>query len=229
MLVTNGANSLVGPLRTCAIVVAAGTGTRFGGPKQFAMLGEMSVLARSVATAAAMADDVIVVAPPEMLERTRAEAATAGADVVVVAGGATRAESVRNGLAVVPDDVGIVLVHDAARPFASRALFAEVIAAVVAGADAVVPAIAVVDTIRSLDGGTVARDRLVAVQTPQGFRAAALRAAHQGSPEATDDATLVEAIGGSVVVVPGAAANLKVTTQIDLVIAEALLGLEETS
>jgi 2-C-methyl-D-erythritol 4-phosphate cytidylyltransferase len=122
-----------------------------------------------------------------------------------------------------------VLVHDAARPFASRSLYADVIAAVVAGADAVVPAIAVVDTIRSLDGGVVPRDRLVAVQTPQGFRASALRTAHEGSPEATDDATLVEAVGGLVVVVPGAATNLKVTTPVDLVIAEALLGLEERS
>jgi 2-C-methyl-D-erythritol 4-phosphate cytidylyltransferase len=209
--------------------VAAGTGTRFGGPKQFAVLGEVSVLARSVATAVASVDGVVVVAALEHLERTRLEVATVAAHVVVVAGDATRAGSVRNGLAAVPDDAAIVLVHDAARPFASRSLYADVIAAVVAGADAVVPAIAVVDTIRSLDGGVVPRDRLVAVQTPQGFRASALRTAHEGSPEATDDATLVEAVGGLVVVVPGAATNLKVTTPVDLVIAEALLGLEERS
>jgi 2-C-methyl-D-erythritol 4-phosphate cytidylyltransferase len=212
-----------------AIVVAAGTGTRFGGPKQFARLGGSSVLAREVATAAASVDGVVVVAAPELIERTRVEVASVAEHALVVAGGATRADSVRNGLAAIPDDVPVVLVHDAARPFAGRALYAAVVAAVVAGADAVVPGIAVVDTIRSLDGGTVARDRLVAVQTPQGFRAGALRAAHQGSPEATDDATLVEAIGGSVVIVPGAAANLKVTTPVDLVIAEALLGLEESS
>jgi 2-C-methyl-D-erythritol 4-phosphate cytidylyltransferase len=189
----------------------------------------MSVLARSLRTVVASVDRVVVVAAPDLLERTRAEVATEAPHALVVVGGSTRAESVRNGLAATEPDVDIVLVHDAARPFASRALFAAVIAAVAAGADAVVPGIDVVDTIRSRDGGTVPRDRLVAVQTPQGFRASALRAAHEGSPDATDDATLVEAIGGSVVVVAGAATNLKVTTPADLVIAEALLGLEETS
>ena len=228
MLVTNGPLSLVGPLRTWAIVVAAGTGTRFGGPKQFAKLGNMSVLSRSLRTAVASVDGVVVVAAPELFAQTCAEVSMIAPDAVVVSGGATRADSVRNGLAAVPDDVAIVLVHDAARPFARRSLYAEVIAAVMAGADAAVPAIAVVDTIRSLDGGTVSRDRLVAVQTPQGFRAVALRAAHEGSPQATDDATLVEAIGGSVVVVSGATTNLKLTTPIDLLIAEALLGHEET-
>jgi 2-C-methyl-D-erythritol 4-phosphate cytidylyltransferase len=87
-----------------AIVVAAGTGTRFGGPKQFAVLGEVSVLARSVATAVASVDGVVVVAALEHLERTRLEVATVAAHVVVVAGDATRAGSVRNGLAAVPDD-----------------------------------------------------------------------------------------------------------------------------
>lgn len=205
-----------------AIVVAAGSGTRFGGPKQFERLHNESVLARSVRVAAAACDGVVVVGAPDLLERTRAEVAAAAPGALVVAGGATRAASVRNGLAAVPADVAVVLVHDAARPFATTALYASVLAAVEAGADAVVPAIAVVDTIRSLDGGVVDRERLVAVQTPQGFRAAALRHAHEGAGEATDDATLVEAAGGSVVVVPGLSTNLKITTPTDLVLARAL-------
>jgi 2-C-methyl-D-erythritol 4-phosphate cytidylyltransferase len=118
----------------------------------------------------------------------------------------------------------VVLVHDGARPLADTALFSRVIAAVRAGADAVVPVVPVVDTIRSLDGGAVDRSRLVAVQTPQGFRAEALRAAHRGGGEATDDATLVEAIGGKVVLVDGDRRNLKITEPDDLVVARALAG-----
>ena len=210
-----------------AIVVAAGSGSRFGGPKQFALLDGVSVLSRSVRTAAACVDGLVVVAAPGSVDRTRAEVATVAPDAIVVAGGATRAGSVRNGLAAVPPDAAVVLVHDAARPFAPASLYADVIAAVEAGATAVVPGIAVVDTIRSLDGGAVDRDRLVAVQTPQGFRADALRAAHATAPEATDDAAVVEAAGGSVVVVPGTSTNLKITTPTDLVIARALARAEE--
>jgi len=212
-----------------AIVVAAGSGSRFGGPKQFALLDGVSVLSRSVRTAAACVDGLVVVAAPGSVDRTRAEVATVAPDAIVVAGGATRAGSVRNGLAAVPPDAAVVLVHDAARPFAPASLYADVIAAVEAGATAVVPGIAVVDTIRSLDGGAVDRDRLVAVQTPQGFRADALRAAHATAPEATDDAAVVEAAGGSVVVVPGTSTNLKITTPTDLVIARALARAEEAT
>jgi 2-C-methyl-D-erythritol 4-phosphate cytidylyltransferase len=145
-----------------------------------------------------------------------------------VIGGATRSDSVRAGLAAIPEGAEIVVVHDAARPLADRVLFDAVIAAVRAGADAAVPGIPVADTLKRVDGArvveTVARDDLVAVQTPQAFRCAALRAAHRGAPDATDDAALIEAIGGTVVVVPGDPRNLKVTTPTDLAVAAVLLG-----
>ena len=96
------------------------------------------------------------------------------------------------------------------------------LAAVDAGADAAVPAVPVTDTLRDVDGGTVDRQRVVAVQTPQAFRAAALRDAHAGSPDGTDDASLVEAAGGRVVVVEGDPANIKITTRVDLALAEVL-------
>ena len=129
---------------------------------------------------------------------------------------------------MVPASAEIVVVHDAARPLASPTLFAAVIDAVRAGADAAVPGIAVADTLKRVqDGrvvGTVERDGLVAVQTPQAFRAAALSRAHASGADASDDAALVEATGGTVVVVPGDPRNLKVTSPDDLDLAAALLG-----
>jgi len=209
----------VGP--SAAIVVAAGGGTRFGAPKQFAALAGRRVVDRSVEAAAAACDAVILVLPPGC--------DWDGAPVAaVVAGGATRAESVRAGLAAVPAPTDVVVVHDAARPLASPALFAAVTAAVRDGADAAVPAVPVADTIKRVDGarvtGTVDRDGLVAVQTPQAFRAGALRAAHAARGDATDDAALVEAAGGTVVVVPGEPRNVKITTPADLDVVAALLA-----
>jgi 2-C-methyl-D-erythritol 4-phosphate cytidylyltransferase len=134
----------------------------------------------------------------------------------VVAGGATRSASVRAGLAAVPDDATIVLVHDAARPLASMQLWELVIAGAGAGHDAVVPAVPVVDTLREVGGATVDRTRFVAVQTPQGFRADVLRRAHASGADGTDDASLVEAIGGKVLVVDGEPENRKITTLADL-------------
>lgn len=203
------------------VVVAAGSGRRFGGAKQFETVAGARVLDRSVATAGAACDGVVVVLPASSLDTPDAEVPGAA---TVVAGGDTRAASVRAGLAAVPDDAEVVLVHDAARPLATSALFDRVIDAVRAGADAVVPAVAVVDTIRDVDGTVLDRDRLRAVQTPQGFRAAALRAAHAGGGDATDDAGLMETVGGSVVLVEGESTNLKLTGPDDRVVAEALLA-----
>jgi 2-C-methyl-D-erythritol 4-phosphate cytidylyltransferase len=137
---------------------------------------------------------------------------------------------VRAGLAAVPPEADVVLVHDAARPLAPVALFEAVVAAVADdGADAAVPGVAVSDTIKRVAPGgavveTVDRTSLVAVQTPQAFRAAALRAAHEREPEATDDAALIEAAGGRVVVVDGDTRAMKVTTREDLAFARALVG-----
>jgi 2-C-methyl-D-erythritol 4-phosphate cytidylyltransferase len=203
---------------TWVIVVAAGSGDRFGGPKQYEMLAGRRVLDWSLAaaaTAAGPSGGVVAVVHPD-----RVTDAEPTADHVV-AGGATRSASVRAGLAAVPDDADVIVVHDAARPAAADDLFRAVIAAVLAGADAAVPGVPVIDTVKRVGADrvvveTLDRGTLVAVQTPQAFSAAALRAAHAGAPEATDDAALVEAAGGRVVVVPGDADNTKLTTASDL-------------
>lgn len=203
-----------------AVIVAAGWGERFGGPKQFSDLGGARLVDHAIATASAACDAVVLVVP-DATDWQGAEVAA------LVTGGASRAESVRAGLAAVPGTAEVVVVHDAARPLATADLFASVIAAVRAGADGAVPGLAVADTLKRVDDvrvtATVDRVGLVAVQTPQAFAAGMLRAAHATRADATDDATLVETIGGTVVVVPGDPRNLKVTGPADLMIAAALL------
>jgi 2-C-methyl-D-erythritol 4-phosphate cytidylyltransferase len=134
---------------------------------------------------------------------------------------------VRAGLEAVPDDTAIIVVHDAARPLATRALFVSVIDAVRAGADGAIPVLPIADTVKRVDGnvvmGTVPRDDLVVVQTPQAFRAEALRAAHADSGVGTDDAALVEAVGGKVVAVAGDPRNVKLTVAYDLELVRAML------
>jgi len=207
-------------VRTCAIVVAAGAGTRFGAAKQFVPLRGARVAHHAVAAAGAACDEVVVVLPPAT-EWDGPPVSRA------VAGGATRSESVRAGMAALPIGVEIVVVHDAARPLATAGLFRSVITAVENGADGAVPAVSVADTVKRVEGDrvveTIDRRGLVSVQTPQAFLVEALRRAHDGDPEATDDAALVELVGGEVVVVPGDPRNLKITTAMDLEFAMALL------
>lgn len=209
---------------TWTIVVAAGSGTRFGGatPKQFLEIAGKRVVDWSVVAAASVSDGVVVVLPKGSSVTVSAHGL--GTEVVCVRGGDSRSESVRNGLARVPDTAKVVLVHDAARPVASAELMASVVAAVHQGADAVVPVVDVTDTIRDLTGNTIDRAQLQAVQTPQGFSAAALRRAHAAGSHATDDATLVRAVGGSTVTVPGERWNVKVTEPDDAIVVTALLG-----
>jgi len=219
--------------RVWVVVVAAGSGRRFGGAKQYELLAGRRVLDWSLDAARTVVGPgrtsggggphegphggiVLVVAPGH--EGDDEPAADA-----VVAGAGTRSGSVRAGLARVPEDAEVIVVHDGARPLAEPDLFAAVVEAVRDGADAALPGVAVADTVRLREGGVVDRDGLVAVQTPQAFRAAALRAAHATGAEATDDASLVEAAGGKVVVVDGSPTNLKITRPADLVVAEALL------
>ena len=206
--------------RTSAIVVAAGQGERFGAPKQFLVAGGARLVDHAVAAAGAVCDEVVVVLP--------VGAVWDGAPVAVaVPGGSSRSASVRAGLGAVRSDADIVVVHDAARPLASVGLFEAVIDAVRAGAAAAVPVVEVADTLKRIEGqrvvATIPRDGLVAVQTPQAFRTDALHRAHLSGDDATDDAALVEAAGGDVVVVPGDPRNLKVTTAADLALADALL------
>ncbi len=207
---------------TCVwtVVVGAGSGQRFGGHKLDAILTKPSttVLQTSVERAKAASDGVVVVVAQGRLGHH--EAPSPG--VHFVAGGRTRSESVRSGLAAVPAEANIILVHDAARPLAGPSLFKRVIAAVQAGAAVAVPVVAVVDTIRSVDGVAVDRDALRAVQTPQGFQAAILREIHSADNEATDDASLAEAIGHEVVLVEGDVRNLKITRPADIEMARVL-------
>jgi len=200
------------------VIVAAGSGTRFGGAKQYAPLAGRRVLDWPLEVARSVADGVVLVVAPEAIGDVEPVAD------VVVAGGATRSESVRAGLDAVPLDASVVLVHDGARPIASHALFRSVVDAVLAGADAVVPVVPVVDTVTDVRGDLVDRDSLRAVQTPQGFDPSILRRVHAGRPEATDDASLVAAAGGRLRQVQGERWNLKITEADDLVVAEALLA-----
>ena len=191
------------------IVVGGGSGQRFGTLKQYEELGSRRVIDHARAAAEAASEGVVVVVPPDDVDREGG-----------VAGGATRSDSVRAGLAAVPVDATIICVHDAARPFADPSLFDRAVAAVVAGADGAIPAIAVTDTIKVVADGVVVatpdRASLVAVQTPQAFRADVLRRAHTSADTSTDDAALVEAIGGRVVVVEGDTRNRKITRPDDL-------------
>lgn len=203
------------------VVVAAGSGTRFGGPKHLADLAGVRVLDRSVMTASRASDGVVVVVAADQVTDIAQGVATKS--VTVVAGGDSRSESVRLGLAAVPVEAEVILVHDGARPLADLTLFERTITAVASGADAAVPAVPVTDTIRHIGGGVADRSTLVAVQTPQAFRAQALRSAHEAGGEATDDAGLVEAQGGTVMLVDGARHNLKITNPEDLAIAHTLI------
>lgn len=202
-----------------SIIVAGGSGTRYGAVKQFADLGGRRVIDWAVRAAASVSEGVVVVVPEPAIEHESAQPSVAAA----VQGGATRSESVRCGLAEVPESASVVLVHDAARPLASPELFRQVLAPLETGADAAIPVVAVADSLRTVDGEVVDREKLVAVQTPQAFTAKVLREAHREDPVATDDASLVSAAGRTVAHVDGEVTNIKITSHSDILVAEALL------
>jgi 2-C-methyl-D-erythritol 4-phosphate cytidylyltransferase len=210
-----------------AILVAAGRGERLGTdkPKAFARLGELPLLAEPLRRLddSEWVDAIVVAAPPGWEEPAILLAEEIGAAKVraVVPGGETRAASVRAGLAEVPDDAAVVLVHDAARPLLTDDVIERVLAPLGEGWDGAIPGLAVSDTVKrvGVDGGvveTVARDGLWAVQTPQAFPASTLRRAVASGADATDCAGLVEAGGGRVKVVAGDPLLLKITTADDL-------------
>jgi len=212
-----------------AVLAAGGRGDRLGAdvPKALVLLaGDPLVVHAWRALRDGGVSEVVVAAPAEQV----ATIAALLPEACVVAGGATRTASVRRALAAMSGDVDVVLVHDAARPLAPASLVSRVVAAVESGADAVVPVVAVADTVKEVDdAGTVRRtvDRaaLRAVQTPQGFRREVLVRAHEsaGELDASDDAGLVERLGVAVASVEGSADAVKVTTRSDLVVVEALL------
>jgi 2-C-methyl-D-erythritol 4-phosphate cytidylyltransferase len=195
------------------VVVAAGRGERFGGPKSDLPLQGLPLWQWAVAALESVDPAGVVVV---------------GEVPGGIPGGARRRDSVAAGLAVLPEGATHVLVHDAARPLATAALVRAVLTRLAVGdVDGVVPAVPVADTIKRIAGEriveTMVRSGLVAVQTPQGFRLEELRAAHDADDtDASDDAELVERHGGSVVFVPGEGSNLKITYPADLAVAEAL-------
>jgi 2-C-methyl-D-erythritol 4-phosphate cytidylyltransferase len=217
-------------LSTSAVLVAAGSGDRFGAdrPKAFVGLGELPLLAESLRRldASGWVDAIVVVAPPGWEEPAilLAEELGAGKVVECVTGGATRADSVRAGLAAVPDEALVVLVHDAARPLVSDEVIERVVVPLGEGWDGAVPGLPIPDTVKRVRDGqlveTLAREELAAVQTPQGFVASVLREAVAAGGDAPDCASLVEARGGRVKLVEGDARLLKVTTPADLALVE---------
>ncbi|MEV0108752.1 2-C-methyl-D-erythritol 4-phosphate cytidylyltransferase [Nocardia sp. NPDC050799] len=225
---TDGPGRVAGPVT--ALVPAAGRGVRLGAdePKAFVPIGgtPMLTLAVNGLVAAAVVDEIIVMVPAEHVDRTAA-LLPSDAPVRIVVGGAERTDSVRAGLAAA-GDTAFFLVHDAARALTPPALIARVVDELRAGHSAVVPALPVVDTVKTVDSGgnvtgTPDRGALRAIQTPQGFAAGALRAAYADAGSATDDAGLVERLGVGVRTVTGDPLAFKITTPFDLRLAESLL------
>lgn len=233
------------------VIVAAGSGQRLGHgvPKARVPLGGEPLLIHAVrgVMRSGVAQQICIAIPandPELAEICRglgAEAATAGLEFSAVEGGADRSASVYAALGQISDDVSYVLVHDAARPLTPTGVFKRVAAALRDGAQAVIPALAVTDTIKTVVPAnlpatgagveqvvdTPARQQLRAVQTPQGFSRDTLRRAHalalESNAQVTDDAMLVEALGEDVLVVQGSTHSFKITTPMDLLLAEAML------
>ena len=219
---------------TWALIAAAGSGERLGidRPKAFAVLGGRPLLAESLdrLDRCDLVDAIVVAAPPGWEEPSilLAEELAASKVVACVTGGATRAESVAAALAEVPDEALVVVVHDAARPLVDDALVERLLGPLGEGFDGAVPVLPVADTLKRIRDGavveTVAREGLVAAQTPQAFLAPALRRAFsQELGDATDCASLVERAGGRVAVVGGDLRLLKITTPADLALVESWL------
>ncbi len=226
-------------MRVVAIVAAGGRGERLGAgmPKQLLTVGGESILRRSIRLFAEhdRIDEIVVVLPPELADRAPSDLCATGKPVRIVAGGARRQDSVRLGFEVVLGRADIVVIHDAARPFASADLVSRTIDAA-AESGAALAALPASDTVKlaSAGGGdmvvverTVPRERVFMAQTPQAFRFDVLAAAIEaglGGDVATDEAALAEAAGFPVRIVAGETTNLKITTMTDLKAAEAIAG-----
>lgn len=222
-------------MKSSAIIVAAGSGSRLGvgEPKAFVKLHGRPMLHYSLATLAKLSSiaEVVIAIPAGMEKRTREEVARAGLEVPVkiTPGGLERQDSVRVALALTSAEAEVILIHDAARPFADADLFRRCLEAATARG-AAIAAIPVSDTLKRVADGaiqaTVKRLGLYQAQTPQAFQRRLLIAAHERATRehivATDDADLVEQIGGTVEIVEASALNMKITTRSDLMIAEAL-------
>ena len=240
--------------RIGVILVAGGSGQRlgYGIPKARVPLSGVAMLTRALqgVEAAGIASAVSVAVPAgDSAMRSLCAGAGLSVPLSVVDGGTTRAHSVRAALQALPEDLDAVLVHDAARALTPPEVFHRVAAALAAGAAAVIPAVPVTDTIKATAPtapaqagiaprtvtGTPDRSELRAVQTPQGFAAGLLRRAHVAAEAfddaqaaaVTDDAMLAESLGAEVYVVEGSEMSLKITTPLDLLLAEAVLAREQ--
>ncbi len=200
-------------IRSAAIVVSAGKGVRFGGLKQLALIEDRRVVDISLSIANKCVDYVVCVKVPGV------DFGELEADLIVE-GGTTRSESVRAGIAKLPDQVKWVLIHDAARPLASIGLYERILGRLEDGAPAVVPVLGITDTVKEVVGNkvvsTLDRSRLFRAQTPQGFQRSVLELAYQSHVNTTDDSQLVEEIGIAVEAILGDENNFKITTSADL-------------
>lgn len=206
--------------KVAAVIVAAGSGLRFGAdiPKALIQLGNRTLIEHAVAAISPVVDQVVITAPATHLAQFQL---IFGDAVIIVAGGQTRSESVRAGLAAVSADAKYVLVHDAARALASTDLASRVLSALQSSELAVIPGLPQVDTIKSIDENgyvtaTPNRSELRNIQTPQGFELSVLKRAHAANGEGTDDAALIESAGDKVLVIEGEERALKITTPADL-------------
>jgi len=210
--------------RVAAIIPAAGLGLRLGAeiPKAFLELGGLSLLTRSAHAMSSVADVIIASVPEDALDEASIQLAEVDAEIHIVSGGVHRQESVAKALRKVPQDVTIVLVHDAARPLVPIKVAQDIVAAIRNGAKAVIPVLPLVDTIKRVNNHgiaieTVDRNQLRRVQTPQGFDRGTLDLAHEDpAVVATDDAGLMDALGIVVETVAGDERALKITTMADV-------------
>lgn len=213
--------------KTAAIIAAAGAGNRLAAnlPKALVKLVDKTLVEHAVAALSPVADLIIITAPAGYEDQF---SNLLGDQVKVITGGVLRSDSIRIALSNIPEKYEYVLVHDGARALATTDLAQSVVAQLVKGEQAVIPALDVIDTIKEIDSNnyvrnTLNRSSLRAVQTPQGFSRSVLARAHQASEDATDDAALVEALGIAVKVIPGEFRALKITTKSDLVTATQIL------
>lgn len=214
--------------QTAVIIPAAGSGERlgFGIPKAFVEVSGETLIERAVRNISSVAGLIVIAAPVGYEDQMRK--LISADSVKVVAGGSLRSQSVANALKAIPDQIRYVLVHDAARAFAPTVLAEQVLSELIAGQEAVIPAVDVIDTIKVIDSkgfvtATPDRKTLRAIQTPQGFTKDALRQAHLSGADATDDAALVAQLGIPVKVISGDSRARKITTLDDLTWAQDLV------
>ena len=214
--------------KTAAIIAGAGLGNRLGAkvPKALLQIAGISLVERAFAALSKVVDEIVITAPTGFEDEFRK---LVGDSAKVITGGVLRSDSVKQALQSISPSVTHILVHDAARGLATSSLAERVLTELRNGESAVIPALDVTDTIKEVDSAgyvrtTLNRSALRAIQTPQGFERALLLRAHEASEDATDDATLVEALGVKVKTIAGEALALKITNPTDIAIAHALLN-----